>query len=421
MISAETNKLLTQVAAGTPMGDLLRRYWWPLTGTSEFDTRSTKPIRLMGEDLVLFKTGNGAYGLTQRHCPHRNADLSLGIVEECGLRCNYHGWMFAPDGACLERPYEDVAHPERRLREKVRAKAYQVRAHADILWAYLGPDPAPEIPDWEMFSWKNGFRQIVISEIPCNWFQAQENSIDPVHFEWMHENWGKRLKGEDGPYGPKHMKVGFEEFEHGFIYRRVMENTDEADPMWTVGRVCLWPNALFTSEHIEWRVPIDDENMLSVTWSFTRVPTDAEPYVQESVPVWEGPVRDAAGRWIDTHVMNQDFIAWAGQGAISNRTNEHLGPSDAGIVAIRKRYLEDMKAVAAGGDPKGLIRDPGRRQIELPVASREWNINGLSRAQMKGTRFERRITGDFALQAGQPEHVRKAFRDAVETDRGGAQ
>ena len=105
---------------------------------------------------------------------------------------------------------------------------------------------------------------MVISEIPCNWFQCQENSIDPVHFEWQHENWRVRAGGAAGPYAPKHLKIDFEEFAWGITYKRVRENTSEDHPLWTVGRNCLWPNALFTGDHFEWRVPIDDHNTLSV-------------------------------------------------------------------------------------------------------------------------------------------------------------
>src|SRR4029453_6939009 len=130
------------------------------------------------------------------------------------------------------------------------------------------PPPVPLGPTWEPFTWRNGFVQIVFSEVPCNWFQCQENSIDPVHFEWLHSNWTRVLQGDKGPKPPPHLKIGFEEFEYGFVYRRVLEGQSESDELWTVGRTCLWPNCLFTGGHFEWRVPIDDENMLSVGWFF---------------------------------------------------------------------------------------------------------------------------------------------------------
>jgi hypothetical protein len=133
------------------------------------------------------------------------------------------------------------------------------------------------------------------------------------------------------------LRLEFDEFDYGFTYRRIREGMSESDPMWTVGRVCLWPNALFPGDHFEWRVPIDDEHTLSVTWAFTRVPQEREPYVQQSIPAWHGPVKDPeTGRWISSHVMNQDFLMWCGQGAVAERSKEYLATSDRGVVLIRK-------------------------------------------------------------------------------------
>ena len=413
MLEQAKNELVTRVGRGTPMGDLLRRYWMPIAGVSELAANPIKAVRLMGEDLVLYRDLSGTYGLVDRHCPHRRADLAYGFVENCGLRCNYHGWQFAADGACIEQPFEDVANPDARYRDKVRITAYPVEAKAGLLWAYLGPQPAPLVPNYEPFTWQHGFKQIVISEVPCNWLQGQENSIDPVHFEWMHRNWSVRLRGEKGPYAPRHMKLAFDEFEHGFVYRRVTEDTNESDLLWTIGRTCLWPNALYTGDHFEWRVPIDDENMLSVTWHFARVPKEQEPYVQETIPTWHGPIKDElTGKWITTHVMNQDFVAWLGQGKISDRWNEHLGSSDRGVIMVRKRFLEDLERVARGEDPKAIVRDPKANEcISLPVANRRSLVEGLTRAELDAHPFAGfRL---YPFQAGQPDEVRRAYEEAM--------
>ena len=414
MLSEEKNRLLTQVGPGTPMGALLRRYWMPIAGVSEFEQRSTKPVRLLGEDLVLYKDLSGAYGLVDRRCAHRRADLAYGMVEQHGLRCNYHGWCFNQSGQCVSQPFEDTCFPERNAKERVRIKAYPVQAKGGMLWAYLGPQPAPLLPDWEAFSWPNGFAQVVISELPCNWFQCQENSIDPVHFEWMHENWGKRLRTGDTTLGPTHLKLDFDEFEHGFVYRRVKEDTDENDDAWTIGRVCLWPNGFFLGEHFEWRVPIDDEHTLSVTWKYTRVPRGREPYVQDSIPTWYGPVQDADGRWIDTHVMNQDFLAWVGQGTIADRTQEHLGASDRGIVAIRRRFFEEMEAIAGGAEAKGTVRDPARNvRVPLPMMDRAQTLEGYTVEQILANPRMKLFYTTYIFQAGQPEAVQRAFSQAM--------
>ena len=421
MLDASKNRILTEVSVGTPMGELLRRYWMPIAAEADFEehgfhrSSGVRPIRLLGEDLALYRDLNGSYGLVDRHCPHRRADMSYGFVEQCGLRCNYHGWLFDESGRCTEQPYEDASAPETRFKDKVRIKAYPVEARAGLLWAYLGPRPAPLVPNWEPFTWNNGFVQIVFAEIPCNWFQCQENSIDPLHFEWMHMNWSVRLHDELGPYSPKHLKLAFDEFDYGFVYRRIREGMSESDPLWTVGRVCLWPNALFTGDHFEWRVPIDDDNTLSVTWCFSRVPKESEPFSQERIPAWRGPVRDESGRWISSHVMNQDFIAWVGQGTVADRAQEHLGSSDRGIILQRQRFFRDLATIAQGGDPKAIIRDPEiNRCVRLPVAERTLLTEGLPRADLLRHPIQgRHISEGYPFQLGQPPEVRQAYLKAM--------
>ena len=418
MLTRERNELFSRVGAGTPMGDYLRRYWLPIAGAAELDANPVKAIRILGEDLVLYRDLGGWHGLVDRHCPHRRADLSYGFVEGHGIRCNYHGWCFDHDGRTLEQPFEDVANPDARFRDKVRIGSYPVEVKRGLIWAYLGPQPAPLVPNYEPFLWENGFVQVVVSEIPCNWFQCQENSIDPVHFEWMHRNWSVRLRGERGPYAPRHLKVAFDEFEWGHVYRRVTEDLSENDPLWTVGRVCLWPNGLFTGSHFEWRTPIDDGNTLSITWHFSRVPNEREPYVQGPIPTWHGPIRDPlTGAWITSHVMNQDFVAWLGQGEIADRTQEHLGASDRGVIVLRKRFVDDIEATAQGHEPKAVVRDQLRnRRLDLPVVAKDVFINGEPAARVRdgANRFG---TRNYIFQIGQPEAVRHAWEDAMGFER----
>jgi 5,5'-dehydrodivanillate O-demethylase oxygenase subunit len=414
-MNQEQNQMLTQVSLGTPMGNLLRRYWMPIAGESEFQNRATKPLRLLGEDLVLYRDQSGRFGLVDRRCAHRRADLSLGMVEENGLRCHYHGWAYDERGQCISQPFEDTTMPEKNIKCSIAVKAYPVQVKAGLIWTYMGPAPAPLLPDWEAFSWDNGFVQIVVSEIPCNWFQCQENSIDPVHFEWMHENWGKRLRqGVKATYGPTHLKLDFEEFEYGFVYKRVKEDTSEADPMWTVGRVFLWPNGFFLGEHFEWRVPIDDENTLSITWKYTRVPKEKQPFAQTEIPTWQGPLTHPDGTWIDTHVMNQDFVAWVGQGKIADRTKERLGASDLGIVKVRRRFFEEMDRIGKGEVPKGTLLDAQKNIcVELPIADRKSVLEGYTSAEILADPFKRMMFTSYVFQAGQPEDVKQQFASAM--------
>ena len=307
-------------------------------------------------------------------------------------------------GRCIEQPYDDTVNPRSRAKERCTTKAYPVKECAGLLWAYLGPQPVPELPVWEPFTWENGFREVVLSDVPCNWFQCQENSCDPVHFEWMHDNWSLRLAGKTGPYASKHLKLKFEEFDYGFLYKRVREDFDERNPYWTVGRVALWPNGFYLGNHFEWRVPVDDENTLSVAWFFMRVPKGREPYVQERVPTWVSPIKDETGRWISSHVVNQDILAWVGQGRIADRTKENLGASDMGIAMIRKRLFDDLDAIAQGDDPKGDHPQLERRQMRRAAVFPE---EGERRGHhARGVR-------EVSLAEGPPEGVPALLRPAA--------
>lgn len=405
MLREDENRRLNETAAGTPMGELMRRYWQPFAAAAELDETPVKQVRLLSEDLVLYKDGNGTFGLLDLHCPHRRADMSYGILEQEGLRCNYHGWRFDEAGRCVEQPFDDLAFPEVNFKDRVSIKSYPVQERGGLLWAYMGPLPAPMVPNWGPFTWERGIVQMVFTEIPCNWFQCQENSIDPVHFEWLHSYWSYDLGGRTGKTAPRHLKVGFDEFEYGFVYRRVQEGMDETHPLWTIGRTCLWPNALYTGDHFEWRVPVDDNTTLSVGWFFDAVAPGHELPTPQRYYHWYSPLKDpTTGRWINSHVMNQDFIAWVGQGARADRTLEHLSPSDRGIIMMRQKMFEEMDRVAHGEDPKCTFRPgvaPAVQELPHPNA-----ITGSGQPN-------RDIR--FPFLAGQPPEVEKVYRKVRET------
>lgn len=416
MLSTEDNERFTRVGRGTAMGELLRRYWHPIAAASEFESAPVRRVRLLGEDLTLYKDRRGTYGLIQRHCPHRRADLSFGYVDDGGLRCNYHGWQFDAGGRCINQPYEDTVAPETGFKDKIQVLSYPVEEKAGLIFAYLGPAPAPLVPQWEPFTYKNVFAQIVFFELECNWLQAQENSVDPVHFEWLHANWSAAQKGlpQDAP---SHRRLGFDEWDFGFQYRRVMDNTDENDRLWKIGRLALLPN-IFVPRHFEYRVPIDDERTLAVLWVWDRVPNEQVPYVQERIPAWWAPKKDpATGELLARRIVNQDSIAVTSQGKIFDRSQEHLGRSDRGITMLRNQLRRDMNAVARGEDPKGQVWDLADNEcIEWPDSERKIIDAGMSKEEWlaANARFYTPETDDyFFLAEGQPEQVRIDFKEAM--------
>jgi 5,5'-dehydrodivanillate O-demethylase len=160
---------------------------------------------------------------------------------------------------------------------------------------------------------------------------------------------------------------------------------------------------------------MDDENTLSVTWAFERVPREREPYEQGPIPSWYGPVKDSqTGRWITSHIMNQDFVAWVGQGTVADRTREHLGQSDRGIVMLRKRFFEELERVAGGEDPKGTIRDPALNEcVALPIAHRSAYVDGLTLDELlRHPVFSNQLAG-YVFQTGQPEEIRRQYEEAM--------
>src|SRR5215216_5909450 len=160
MLSKEDNVTLTQVGPGTPGGNLMRMYWQPVAAAKELDDSPfrTKEVRVLGEDLVLFRDRQGKLGLIERFCSHRRVNLAIGVVEDDGLRCQYHGWKFNAEGQCIEQPFEDTMHPEAAFRSKCNITGYPVREMAGLVFAYMGPTPVPEFPMWEPYAWNNVVR-----------------------------------------------------------------------------------------------------------------------------------------------------------------------------------------------------------------------------------------------------------------------
>ena len=296
MLTAEQNDELTQVARGTPMGELLRRYWYPVAFTRELEEFPVKAVRLLGEDLALFKTPRGRYGLVPEACPHRRASLAYGVVEADGLRCPYHGWMFGTDGSCLDQPAE---REETNFRERVRAQAFSAAEMGGLVWGYIGPQPAPELPRFDVFV-MDGVRDIGWADLPCNFVQIMENAVDPHHTEWLHGRFFEfmaRHQGFDAPpsFGKKHVKVGFDAFEWGIIKRRVVEGASEEDDDWKIGHPLVFPYNMRVGganiEQMQIRVPIDRTTTRFMLYS-VHAPDGIEFPEQPIVPDYQIPLRE---------------------------------------------------------------------------------------------------------------------------------
>ena len=387
MLSTAQNERLTQVGAATPMGKLMRRYWHPIAAAGELSERPTKPVRLLGEDLVLYRDKSGTLGLIERFCPHRRVDLSYGIPEEHGLRCMYHGWMMDETGQCIEQPFEETVHPDGRFKEKVKIAGYPVQELAGLVFAYLGPSPAPLLPLWEPLTAESVAYDIAITQLPCNWLQCQENSLDPVHTEWLHSYWTRwqqraagiteGVRAESAP----HERIRFDMFDHGVVKRRILRGLDEEHDLGKVGHPILFPNVLQVGapERItmQFRVPVDDENTLHISIYIFRAAAGAVVPRQDPVPYYYNPLVGDDGRFITNVTFNQDYMAWVTQGRVARRELEKLGESDKGIIMFRKMLNEQMDVVEDGGDPMNVFRGGVGEPIRLPVEPSRGFVNGV--------------------------------------------
>lgn len=360
MLSVEENEYFTQVGPGTPAGNMHRRYWYPVATALDVERERVFPLRVFGEDLALFRARNGEYGLVQQRCPHRSASLADGWVDEEGIRCPYHGWYFDGEGRCLEQPYEDL-NSAGTFKDRVTVTAYPVQELGGLLWAYLGPEPAPLLPRWKSLVADAERREIGITTIPCNWLQIAENTMDPLHVEWLHQNqsnYRAALVGDDRQIEPRrHLKVDFAPFEYGIYKRRLMEGDPEDSPDWTTGHPLLFPAHLAHEFQFQFRTPIDDTHTLHFV--YTMHPTEegkGTDIVEVSQFSLEPDPEESPFAFAT--VMRQDIATWISQGSIAPRNLEMLGRSDRGIVMYRTMLRHAIEAVERGDDPIGTIRDP---------------------------------------------------------------
>ncbi len=383
MLTAEENALLTRTGPGTPLGEMMRRYWIPALLSAEIPEPDGEPIqvRLLGEALVAFRDTRGRVGLLAEYCPHRGASLAYGRNEECGLRCLYHGWKLDVDGNILETPPEP---PTSTFKDRVKHVAYPTREVQGVIWAYLGPrDKRPPFPEWPWT--KVAPEQFGATKIyqDCNYLQGVEGSIDSAHSDYLHSS---NLRGRPRDHSPR---LEAQDTPYGFRYAAIRKPDVDADRYQYV-RVTAWiapfhvlippfrgratasarPNDEVVV-HQAW-VPLDDEHNAFFTFAYNRhgpLPPEWRNHAAQfglSVPYgWprrnrrNKHLQDRAamkrGDWSGIEGVNsQDFAMVESMGPIVDRTREHLGASDVAVIRMRRRLLDAIRAFQAGAEPLGL-------------------------------------------------------------------
>jgi phenylpropionate dioxygenase-like ring-hydroxylating dioxygenase large terminal subunit len=406
MLSREDNERLTKTGPDDPAGRLMRAYWQPAGLVSEMPAeRPVKAVRLMGEDLVLFKRGERDWGLVSRYCAHRGVDLSYGRLEDGGLRCLYHGWLYGPDGRCLEQPAEP---PHSRFFEKVRIASYPCEERNGIVFAYMGGGDPPPFPDYDCFLAPEAYTFAFKGLWECNWLQGVEGGIDPSHVSFLHrfldedprDVYGQQFREEVEGTGRSTAEIVGEIFrpdieveqaEHGLRVFAVRELDEQRRHLRVTNLV--FPNAFvvpFGGEKVfcQWHVPIDDEHhyWYMIFYDFQQE-TDKETLLRQrlenvTLPDYR-PTRNRANNWgfdaaeqqeltytgmgLDINVHDQ----WAveSMGPIQDRTVERLGVSDRAVTANRRMLLRAIKAHEAGQPTPGLALDePGAHELRGPLA-----------------------------------------------------
>jgi phenylpropionate dioxygenase-like ring-hydroxylating dioxygenase large terminal subunit len=406
MLSREDNERLTKTGPDDPAGRLMRAYWQPAALVSELPSeRPVKAVRLMGEDLVIFKRGERDWGLVSRYCAHRGVDLSYGRLEDGGLRCLYHGWLYGPDGRCLEQPAEP---PHSRFFEKVRIASYPCEERNGIVFAYMGGGDPPPFPDYDCFLAPERYTFAFKGLWDCNWLQGVEGGIDPSHVSFLHrfldedprDVYGQQFREEVAGTGRSTAEIVGEMYrpdievepaEHGLRVFAVRELDEQTRHLRVTNLV--FPNAFvvpFGGEKVfcQWHVPIDDERhyWYMIFYDF-QAETDKETLLQQrlqnvTLPDYR-PTRNRDNNWgfdaseqqsltytgmgLDINVHDQ----WAveSMGPIQDRTVERLGVSDRAVTTNRRLLLRAIKAHEAGQPTPGLALDEaGAHELRGPLA-----------------------------------------------------
>jgi nitrite reductase/ring-hydroxylating ferredoxin subunit len=359
------NPALTEVGPGTPMGELLRRYWHPI-GLASDASDTPRKVRVLGEDLILFRDKGGRPGLVHPNCAHRGASLYYGRVEERGIRCCYHGWLFDVEGNCVEQPCE----PEMgRARGRIRQPWYPVQELYGLVWAYLGPpEKKPVLPRYDALERLDEGEALETNDasiggggpqvIPCNWLQHYENLVDPFHVVVLHSTFSGTQFVEAMAQMPEvswdTVELGvrttsIRRMPDGKIFRRISQAgipTLRVIPSPRVGRYG-------PVESLGWILPIDDRSFrIYVVGRVSEKGELARMRSRMNGKLWEELTEEEHQR------MPGDYEAMVSQGAIARHSEEHLATSDRGIVMLRRFLKEQLEALQRGEDPAGVSFDP---------------------------------------------------------------
>src|SRR3990170_961720 len=386
MISREQNELMTRIGPGSPAGKLLRNYWQPIALVDELGgPRPVRPVTVLGENYVLFRNANNQYGLLDRNCPHRGADLAYGRWEDGKLRCVFHGWLFDVEGKCLETPAEPQGS---RLCDHIRQRSYPVVERSGILFAWLGAGEPSAFPHFDCFTAPSDYTFAFKGYWDCNWLQALEVGIDPAHASWLHKffededpaaSYGRQFRGTPAD-SPMPITKVLREFSRPEIR---VERTGYGMRLQTLRRISdahthirvtnvLFPQAFVIPMNAEmtisqWHVPVDDSGCYwySIFTSF-GAPVDKDTMRNQRLRTYPAPDykpivgRDNGWGFSPEEQRRQTFTGmgfdinvhdqWAceSQGRIQDRTKENPGTTDKGIVLYRRILLDAIKRNEAG-------------------------------------------------------------------------
>ena len=341
---------LTRVGPDTPCGEYLRRFWHPVALSDELGELPRR-LRILGEDLVAFRDQSGRVGLLELHCPHRGTSLEYGLIEERGIRCCYHGWLFGCDGTIIETPGEPA---DSTLKDRLFHGAYPVREYAGLVFAYMGPpEKQPVFPIFDTFDLP-GYRMVprAGNVWDCNWLQVKENSMDPAHLAFLHtlpgsEGFTHDLKelGEwdwmETPVGMVYIDTRRREDRvwvrlSDFILPNIHQFPPNADPM-------ALRNSITRPQATMWAVPLDDAHTMQI--GYYRAPEGKEPRQGN------GFGQDASRSYEERQRVPGDYDA---QVSIHNGTArhglEHLASTDRGIIMMRNMIRQGVRAVRNGED-----------------------------------------------------------------------